>query len=339
MARRSARAAAAALAALVLAACDRAPFYTLDAHGAQARTIATLGWWVTAAVTLITLVMGVLIVWGSLRRRGSLDEHLPADAGGGTLWILIGGLATPLAVLAVFFVVTMGALRALPAPEQKPALALDVTARQWWWQIDYVGAQAADRFSVANEIHVPTGTRVQVTLQSLDVIHSFWVPKLFGKTDAIPGHTNRVIFEADDPGVYLGECAEFCGLEHAQMRFTVVAQAPADFEAWLAAQRRPAAPPSGPDLMTGRDAFEQQACAFCHTVRGTRARGATGPDLTHFGSRGSIGAGRLPNAVGPLAAWIADAQGFKPGAQMPALAGTIDPTTLLSLARYLESLQ
>jgi cytochrome c oxidase subunit 2 len=180
---------------------------------------------------------------------------------------------------------------------------------------------------------------VQVYLRSIDVIHSFWVPKLFGKLDAIPGHTNRLVFQADRPGVYWGECAEYCGREHAHMRFTVVADSRADYETWLAHQRRPAEVPTDPELITGRDVFEQEACALCHTVRGTRALGGVAPDLTHFGSRLTIGAGRLPNEGGLLRAWIANAQAFKPGARMPALAQQLEPTQLVALTRYLESLE
>jgi cytochrome c oxidase subunit 2 len=310
----------------------------MDAAGRSARLLASLGWWVTGAATLLALAMGVLIVWGSLRRRGTLDEHLPPDTRGGTAWILIGGLAVPLAVLTTFFVMTMSALRALPTTVENPDLTLHVTARQWWWQADYAAARPADRFTVANELHVPVGARVQVVLDSLDVIHSFWVPKLFGKTDAIPGHTNRFVFEAERPGVYRGECAEFCGVQHASMRFTVVAEPPADYAAWAAAQRKPALAPTDPELITGRDAFEQQACALCHTVRGTHAHGGTAPDLTHFGSRMTIGAGRLPNDPAQLTAWIIDAQSFKPGAEMPALGATLDGSSLVALTRYLESL-
>jgi cytochrome c oxidase subunit 2 len=337
--RRAERNAALVLTALALCGCENAPFYTMSRAGAEASVLTTLGWWITGVVTLIALAMGVLIVLGSLRPRGSLDEHLPHDARGGIAWILIGGLATPLAVLGVFFAVTMGTLRALPRAAADPALELKVTAHQWWWKVDYLDSLASNQFSVANEIHVPVGELVQVELESNDVIHSFWVPKLFGKLDAIPGHTNRFVFRADRAGTYWGECAEYCGRAHAHMRFTVIAEPRADFDAWLENQRRPAAPPSEPELITGRDVFEQNACAFCHTVRGTKARGGVAPDLTHFGARVSIGAGRIPNEPPLLQAWITNAKGLKPGARMPALGQELEATELVALTQYLESLR
>jgi cytochrome c oxidase subunit 2 len=323
---------------LCLGACERASFSTLNGAGPEARALATLGWWLIGLILLIIIAMGVLIVWAAVRRRGTLGEHLPIDADGGKGWILIGGVALPVVVLGALFFVTLGSLEAIPSRIAEAGIELHVTGKQWWWKIDYVGAEPSDQFSIANELHVPTGEKVHVQVTSADVIHSFWVPKLFGKLDAIPGHTNHLVFEAEKPGVYWGECAEYCGVQHANMRLVVVVQAPEDYQAWLDHQREPAVSPDDPQLISGRNAFEQYACALCHRIRGTQARGTVAPDLTHFGSRRTIGAGALPNTRARLQAWIVDSQALKPGINMPKLS-VFDGPTLNDLAAYLESLE
>lgn len=326
------------LAALWLCGCERAPFYVLHGGGHEARILATLGWWVLGTVCVAMLVMGVLIVWGALRRRGSFDEHLAIDADGGKAWIVVGGLVVPGIVLVSFFFATLGTLRAMPTRFASPDVSIHVTGNQWWWKVQYLDDEPVNQFSLANEIHVPVGGKVQVELTSNDVIHSFWVPQLFGKVDAIPGHKNYVTFVAETAGVYWGECAEYCGMQHAHMRFAIVAQAPDAYQQWLERQRSPAAPPSTPELTSGRNAFEQNACGLCHRVRGTRALGTVAPDLTHVGSRLSIGAGRLANNRADMQGWIVNAQAIKPGIEMPTIT-TLDGETLNSIAAYLESLE
>ena len=323
------------LTVLALSGCS--PFSTLQPGGREADWVATLGWWLIALMSVTIIIMGVLVVWGALRRRGSLSEHLPIDADGGKHWILIGGLAIPISVLTVLFFVTIGTLRALPGDVPEPDLELNVTAHQWWWEIDYLGNKPAQRFSTANEIHIPVGKQVAVNLASADVIHSFWVPRLHGKLDLIPGHSNRLVLQADEPGVYEGECAEYCGVQHAHMRFVVVAQSVEAYQAWAQAQRQPAATPTDPQLVAGKKAFEQYACAMCHRVRGTKALASVAPDLTHFASRRTI-AGTLPNTRARLQAWIVNAQALKPGVRMPAL-DQFDGKTLNVLAAYVESLK
>ena len=327
-----------ALAALSLCGCERAPFYVLRPAGHESRILATLGGWVLGTVCVTMLAMGVLIVWGALRRRGTLDEHLPVGADGGKAWIVVGGLVVPGVVMLAFFFATLGTLRAMPTRFASPDVQIHVTGNQWWWRVQYLDDAPVNQFSLANEIHVPIGGKVQVELTSNDVIHSFWVPQLFGKVDAIPGHTNYVTFVVDRAGVYWGECAEYCGVQHANMRFAVVAETPEAYQKWLERQRSPAVPPSTPELISGRNAFEQNACGLCHRVRGTRALGTVAPDLTHVGSRLSIGAGRLPNTRGDLQGWLVDAQGIKPGIEMPRMT-TFDGETLNSIAAYLESLE
>jgi cytochrome c oxidase subunit 2 len=211
-----------------------------------------------------------------------------------------------------------------------------VTAHQWWWEVAYHSPD----FITANEIHIPAGQRVQITLRSEDVIHSFWVPQLAGKTDLIPGHPNVIDLKADDPGTYEGACAEFCGLQHANMRFQVIADAPADFARWQQDQRQDAVPldsSSDPQLLAGQQAFLNSACVNCHTIRGTSASGTLGPDLTHLASRQRIASGVLPNTLGNLAGWILDPQSVKPGTQMPPQ--QVDASKFQALLQYLQSLK
>jgi cytochrome c oxidase subunit 2 len=190
--------------------------------------------------------------------------------------------------------------------------------------------------TTANEIHIPVGRPVRFEVVAGDVIHSFWIPELAGKTDLIPGQRNVMWLEADHPGVYRGQCAEYCGMQHSKMAMSVVADPPAAFGAWLARQRLPAASPSDPDMVAGEAVFTTSACALCHTIRGTPARGRVGPDLTHLASRRMIAAGTLPNTRGYLAGWIANPQALKPGNVMPAV--PLRPTELQVLITYLQSL-
>lgn len=321
--------------AVALGGCTT--FSIFNPAGEQAQWLSTLGWWLTGLMCTLIVIMGVLVLWGALRRRGSLDEHAPVDIDGGKRWILIGGIALPVVVLSILFGVTLYTLRTLPGDPEDVDLELQVTAHQWWWEVDYLYDPPSTRFSTANEIHIPVGKRVRIRLESSDVIHSFWVPQLHGKLDAIPGHTNYITLEAEEPGVYRGECAEFCGVQHTHMRFVVVAQPQEEYEAWAARQRQPALTPTDPMLVKGREAFEQYACAMCHRIRGTQARGGVAPDLTHFGSRRTI-AGIMPNTRARLQAWIVNAQAIKPGVKMPSLE-QFDGRTLNALAAYLESLE
>jgi cytochrome c oxidase subunit 2 len=287
---------------------------------------------------------------GALRRRGTLAEHLPADTLGGTGWIHVGGLVVPAVVLAVAFLLSERALGRLtdsahagtpPVPKAAAAQiqpAIEVTGRQWWWQVRYRSADLTQEFATANELHIPVGKPVRIVLQSGDVIHSLWVPQLHPKEDMIPGRYNTIVLQADRPGVYLGECAEFCGDEHARMSFTVVAEAPQQYDAWLAHERAIPAPPSDPLAAQGRAIFLANACAFCHTVRGTAAQGVVAPDLTHLASRPTLAAGTAPNTRPMLQGWIVNAPAMKPGTAMPAFP-QLDAASVRALTAYLESLR
>jgi cytochrome c oxidase subunit 2 len=208
--------------------------------------------------------------------------------------------------------------RGLTQPSGPAAVTIDVIGHQWWWDFQYRDVTPSDMVTSPNELHIPVGVPVVLRLQTRDVIHSFWVPSLHGKRDLVAGYTNHLWIQADTPGVYRGQCAEFCGHQHANMAFTVVAEPVDAFQTWLQQQRRPAAEPATDLQRRGRDVFLQSPCVSCHTVRGTDAGSRLGPDLTHVASRLTIAAGTLPNTRGHLAGWIADPQSIKPGVRMPA---------------------
>jgi cytochrome c oxidase subunit 2 len=240
-------------------------------------------------------------------------------------------------LLLVLIVASVFTDRALARLSTEGALRLEVTAHQWWWEVRYVEPQVADSFITANEIHVPTGRPVIVTLKADDVIHSFWVPSLAGKKDLIPGRTSTLEFRADRDGVYRGQCAEFCGFQHALMAFFVVADPPERYAAWADAQRQPAKEPAGEQQLRGRSIFMQSSCAMCHAIDGTSAQALRGPNLTHLASRGTLAAGALANTPEDLKRWIADPQKIKPGTYMPPTALSSDDMD--ALVGYLQTLR
>lgn len=235
-------------------------------------------------------------------------------------------------MLASFF--TDRALARLPL---KDAVNIEVTAHQWWWTVKYVNGPVSETFETANEIHVPVGRPVLVRLKADDVIHSLWIPSLSGKKDLIPGRTSTMAFRADKPGLYRGQCAEFCGFQHAFMALAVQAHEPAEFEAWRQRQLKPAPEPTDASTQRGKALFQSTSCAMCHAVQGTIAQGRRAPDLTHFASRRTIGAGTLPNTPAHLASWIADPHKHKPGVNMPAHA--MSGEDLAALVAYLGTLK
>jgi cytochrome c oxidase subunit 2 len=219
----------------------------------------------------------------------------------------------------------------------KDDLIIRVRGAQWWWNVEYLDPLPDRRFTTANEIHIPVGRNVRFQLEGDDVIHSFWVPSLAGKLDLIPGRPNELTIRADRTGVYRGQCAEFCGMQHAHMAFLVIADTQYQFEKWTDTQRNPAQAIADEEIAAGRDAFLAKPCAACHTIRGTAATGTTGPDLTHIGSRKYIAAGLFETTRGSLAAWIADPQTLKPGNNMPNVPLTADE--LRSISAYMASLK
>jgi cytochrome c oxidase subunit 2 len=265
-------------------------------------------------------------------------SHRPRPVGGRAL-IIGGGLVFPIVTLTglLFYTLPVGARLAAPAPSN--ALRIEVIGKLWWWDIRYLGPDGEIEFVTANELVIPVGRPVEVRLVSDNVIHSFWVPSLAGKTDLIPGHVNRLAFQADEPATIRGQCAEYCGAQHAWMAFDVTALPEGEFAEWMVRQRQPAGEPVLPFLARGREVFIESGCGACHGVRGlSEAPGSFGPDLTHVGARATIGAGLLPNNIGSLAGWIANPQNLKPGVLMPAFDQLSGPD-LRALAAWLESLK
>jgi len=216
-------------------------------------------------------------------------------------------------------------------------LTIEVTGKQWWWDVTYADTSPSGRFTTANEIHIPVGQPVLFVLGARDVIHSFWVPNLAGKKDLIPGYTQSMWLQADTAGDYRAQCAEFCGVQHAKMALHVIAESPADYRRWVEAQRAPGRTPTDSVTERGREVFVTGPCAMCHAVTGTSASARNGPDLTHLASRRTIAAGTLPNTRGALAGWIVDPQQVKPGAHMPP--NQLSPPDLDALLTYLQSLK
>ena len=301
----------------------------LGPEGARVENLWWLFFWVCTAVYVIVIA---LLVAGVLRRRRELT---PEGRKRRTTAVIVGAVVSAVILFVFLFadVSTGRAVLNLPAD----ALHVEVTGHQWWWEVKYPAEPPSDIVTTANELHVPVGRPVVVVLQSDDVIHSFWIPNLNGKRDAIPGRRTELRFQAARPGIVRGECAEFCGYQHAHMAFLVVAESPAEFDAYLAAQRRPAAEPTTPEQHRGRQVFLSAPCVLCHSITGTPAFGRTAPDLTHVASRLTLAAGTLPNAEGPLGGWIVDPQRIKPGNHMPP--NLLPPADLMALLSYLENLK
>lgn len=321
---------------LALTACGGGPQSTLQTHGPAAERIADL-WWLMFYIALATGVVTLaLLGWAAFRPRRDWRPPTPESDRAPTRWILIGGVAFPAVVLSVVFVFVLSTLGALASPGDA-ALTVEVTGKQWWWEVKYpAGDDRTGTVRTANEIHVPAGQRVELLLTSDDVIHSFWAPGLNGKMDLIPGRQNRIWIQADTPGVYRGQCAEYCGLQHTHMGFRVIAHEPAAFAEWLAHLRQPAAPPQDSLARVGQQVFLSRACVLCHAVRGTGAHATAGPDLTHLASRLTLAAGTLPNTRGHLGGWIGNPQHIKPGNHMPRV--PLSAAELEALLAYLQSL-
>jgi cytochrome c oxidase subunit 2 len=319
---------------VIVAALVAAPSM-LDPNGPEARHLAGV-WWLMFALSsaVYAIVAGLVITAIVRRRRAEPDPDLPPPRWTGRLreeaFIWIGGIAIPIVILTVIAVVTVTTTTNLRQREPG-ALKLEVVGRRWFWDVSYPGTAVR----TANEIHVPVGRPIEARLLSDDVIHSFWVPQLFGKLDMVPGQPNTLHFEASKPGTYRGLCAEFCGIQHARMDFLVVAESPAAFDRWVTRNESLAtASPVSEAGATGERVFQRESCGGCHTIRGTTGHGTIGPDLTDFGTRKWIGAITVPNDRGRLAAWISNSQSIKPGNLMPPI--SLEPDDLDALVTYLE---
>jgi cytochrome c oxidase subunit II len=318
-----------------------APQSALEPGGPAAAKIVWL-WdlmlWSGSAVTLLVIV---LLLVGLLRRRSSTELPARADPNDsarlGTRWMLAGGVALPTVVLTALFALNLDVL-GVTYPQHYPATAIriEVTGHQWWWEVRYLDSIPDRIVRTANEIHIPVGQRIRLELRAQDVIHSFWVPGLQGKLDMLPGRTNTLWLQADTAGVWRGQCAEYCGLQHARMGLVVVAEPEDSFARWLETERAPAVEPADSSGRQARATFLGSPCATCHAVRGTSASGTVGPDLTHVASRRTLAAD-LPNTRGNLYGWIADPQALKPGSRMPRVAMTT--RELHAIAEYVGSLR
>ncbi|HXR55359.1 MAG TPA: cytochrome c oxidase subunit II [Casimicrobiaceae bacterium] len=310
--------------------------------GAQAHAIAGVWHWLLPICTFVfvAIVVAMLVaLWRApwLRETAAPDVSslwAPEPKIARTVWAAVIASTLLLLVLLAVSVFTDRALARLPLAN---ALHVQLTGYQWWWEARYDDPDPSRIFTTANELHVPVGRPVIVTLVGADVIHSFWVPSLHGKKDLIPGRTQTISFRADRPGVYRGTCAEYCGYQHAHMVLYVVADAPDDYAQWAQRQRAPARPPATAEERRGRDLFLRRSCAMCHAIDGTPAQGQHAPNLTHVAGRMTIGAGTLENTAARRAAWILDPQQFKPGANMPP--ENLPPDELAAINAYLGSLQ
>lgn len=302
----------------------------LDPAGPAAASIASL-WWVMFALSAIVFagVMAALAI-GIWRRRDVSEDH--EDPLGPRLVVIGGAIVPGLVVLGLMAYNTYITVD-LEEPPTTPGYTIFVESNQWWWQVHYPDHD----FTTANEIHIPVDQSVTLRLTSDDVIHSFWVPELHGKRDMMPEHVGQVWLHADRPGTYRGQCAEFCGLQHAKMQFLVIAHEPEEFEVWLDQQQAPRPDPVDDQVIRGQQIFLEHGCGDCHAVRGSDASGAVGPDLTNVASRRELGAGTLTNTREHRADWIVSSQEFKPGNLMPPV--PMPDQDLQDLLAYLETLR
>lgn len=277
-----------------------------------------------------------------MRRRRATSLTPPEEPRGGDTgrsWVILGGIVFPLIVIGITFAYTIYTQAAIDNQSEERAFKVEIFGRRWWWEVRYLD----HGFSTANEIHVPVGVPVEIWLQSADVIHSFWIPELHGKMDLVPTRINKITIQADNPGVYRGECAEFCGLQHAHMGFMVIAESEADFNAWVSAQKQSAPEPTDQAAIEGQQVFFSAGCVYCHQIRGVNDKDVDrsaidlGPDLTHVSSRLTIASGSLTLNRGNLAGWISDSQHIKPGNQMPNI--YLKSEDLQNLLAYLETLK
>jgi cytochrome c oxidase subunit 2 len=295
----------------------------------EADAVAEVAWVLMIGAALVFAITMALLV-RALR---------PGARGPSAVWWIWGaGLVWPITVLTALGIYGATRARMLSAPPDAAPHVVGVTGHMWWWDVRVTDPDTGQPLRLANEIHIPSGQPVQIGLASADVIHSFWVPELGGKVDMVPGRILPWRVHATRPGVYRGQCAEYCGTQHARMALYVVVREPEQHARWLAHERLPASTPREPLALRGQQAFMSQGCAACHAVRGLTEAGQLGPDLTHVASRLTLGAGVLRNQPGAMAAWISGVQSLKSSAHMPAFTD-LDADTLSALGAYLSQLR
>ena len=301
------------------------PQSTLHTAGREAEMIAELFWWLAGVGLVVWLLVVGLAIYASHTHIESLSRRKAS------ILIIGGGALMPTLILAGFLIYGLRLIPAITARAEGDPLKLEVTGEQWWWRVRYLHPDGST-VELANEVRLPRGVRTEILLKSPDVIHSFWIPSLGGKMDMIPGRVNRLSLEPTQTGVFRGACAEYCGTSHALMSLYAVVMEPPDFERWLEVQSMPASHDAGQDL------FVNNGCGACHAIRGTPADGVVGPDLTHVGSRTSLGAGILPNDPNGFVRWISETDNVKPDAHMPSF-GMLERRELRALAAYLDGLE
>lgn len=314
----------------------------LQPAGVQAEKILDL-WYLTLGITSLVFIAVLAAFVYALWRAPRADEQTAADTSSlrqpdasSRRAVILAILASAVLLLALL-VADLLTDRALARMPLSNGLHIELTGHQWWWEARYSADPSSHMFTTANELHIPVGKPVILTLKSSDVIHSFWVPNLHGKKDLIPGRTATIELRADKPGIYRGQCAEFCGFQHAKMALLVIAEPPAQYKAWAERQRQPAPTPTSSLALRGQKIFMGTTCVMCHTIGGTQAQALFGPDLTHVASRKALAAGTLPNTRAHRAAWVSNPQEFKPGANMPS--SNLSGKELQALLAYLETLQ
>ncbi|HZU05490.1 MAG TPA: cytochrome c oxidase subunit II [Chloroflexota bacterium] len=319
---------------LALAACSPTdPANTFAYNGDVARVVGELYWFTFWWAAAVFVVVNALLLYAIWRFRRRPEHGIPPQVHGNTrleiMWTIV-----PTLILVAVGVPTIRTLFELEEPPAPPAVEVEVTGHQWWWEFRY----PAYNIVTAGELHIPVGQPVRLTLHSADVVHSFWAPRLAGKKDVFPGpRVNHMWFNATEPGIYYGQCVEFCGMQHAQMRFFVVAEPAEQFQAWVRNQQAPAAAPTDPSAQRGAEAFTRLGCMACHTIEGTSARGQVGPNLTHVGSRLALAGGILENNPENLARWLRNPQEVKVGNKMPNL--NLNEQDIRDLVAYLTSLK
>ena len=327
------------LLALFAAACTTDPQTTIDPKSDVADSVHSLYIliFILSAIVLVG-VLGAVIVFSFMfrERPGREARQFHGNTRVEVLWTVIPVIIVVIITVPTFFVIFD------TADPPDGALEIEVTAHQWWFEFDY----PEYGITTANEIHLPVDRAASFALRSDDVIHSFWIPQLVGKVDVVPGHENELWFTPNEPGLYLGQCAEFCGLSHANMRFRVFVDTQQDFDAWVANERADRVEPATQALAAGEQLFLGNACIGCHTIKGTAAAGLIGPNLTHLGGRSTIAAGIMDNTQDNLVRWISDPDREKPGIDpkndsrfMPAFEEILTQEQIASIAQYLRSLQ
>lgn len=320
------------------AADDLSVFHPASRPAASIRDLFYLVFGITGAIFALVEGMLVYAAWRYRRRKAGNDPE-PAQVYGSQPLEVAWTVAPLLIVFVLFLVVVRSVFEAQEGNDDPPALRVQLIGHQWWWDVVYLDEQPGAGVHTANELHVPTGTdgqpaRIEVELLSADVIHSFWVPRLAGKTDLVPGQTNHMWFTAEEPGTFFGQCAEFCGMQHANMKLRVVAESAESFQAWRKNEAQPALALA--NVTKGRERFLSLSCVNCHTIRGTAAHGTVGPDLTHLMTRRTIAAGAADNDHEQLRAWIADPDSIKPGSEMPNM--RLSSAEIDAVVDYLETL-